>query len=181
MARLKLVYKPNQILRAANQAVSFPLSPEIRALADQMCFAVKKFHGVGLAAPQVGKNLRMATIYLAEYDLPAFPIFNPEVVSASKTLAPLEEGCLSLPGKFGIVNRPDKITVKFQNSEGKVMKLDLEGLAAVVFQHEIDHLNGHLIDGKWDEATVHEVSDDEMKKLKTRRKKRVNKNSDINR
>lgn len=172
MARLKLVTDPNDILRAKNADLSFPLSRTVKELIDQMIFACKKFKGIGLAAPQIGKNLNLAVINLVEYDLPVFPIINPKIVSAPAAKTPMEEGCLSLPGKFGQVARPEKITAEFFNTQGKKIKLPAEGLLAKVLQHEIDHLNGILIMDKWDKSTVHTVSESELEKYREERRKR---------
>lgn len=154
MPRLKLVFSPNQILKKKNSDISFPLSKEIKGLIDMMIFACKKNKGVGLAAPQIGKKLNLAIINLSHYEIPAFPIINPKIITNSgKSL--MEEGCLSIPEKFGLVNRPEKITVQFYNTDGKKMKLTIDGLPARVFQHEIDHLNGILIEDKWEKDSVH--------------------------
>jgi len=153
--RSKLIVYPNEILRAKNEDVKFPLTKEVKALIDRMIFDVKRFCGIGLAAPQIGKNLNLAIINLEAYNLPAFPIINPKIVSHSFKKTEMEEGCLSIPGKFGVVKRPEKITVKFYTPEGKKVKLEVDGLAAKVFQHEIDHLNGVLILDKWKKDSVH--------------------------
>jgi|SRR3989344_2841469 len=166
MPRLKLVTLPNVILRAKNSDLMFPLSRSHRELIDQMIFDVKRFHGIGLAAPQIGHNLNLAVIALDMYELPAFPIINPKIISRSFKKTELEEGCLSLPGKFAMVKRPHKIKVKFFDMSGKLHKIKLDGLTAKVFQHEIDHLNGRLISDIWNEKTVHEPSKEELKKIK---------------
>ncbi|MBI4053950.1 MAG: peptide deformylase [Candidatus Doudnabacteria bacterium] len=171
MPRLKLVRHPNEILRKKNEPVTFPLRPEIKELADQMIFACKKFRGVGLAAPQIGKNLQIAIINLEHYEIPAFPIFNPKVLTHARTNSNLEEGCLSMPKKFGMVSRPEKITVAFQNLAGKSVKTELSGLAAKVLQHEIDHLNGILICDKWDPKTVHELNGQARENYRKNRRK----------
>ncbi|MDP2933537.1 MAG: peptide deformylase [bacterium] len=172
MARLKLVKFPNNILRENNKDIKFPLSPEIRELIDQMIFACKKFKGVGLAAPQIGKNLNLAIINLEHYDIPAFAIINPRVVKASSVSAEMEEGCLSLPRKFGAVLRPEKIKVNFSTAAGKKTELEIEGLAAIVFQHEIDHLNNILICDKWDANSVHDVTETDREEIKKSRDKK---------
>lgn len=163
MSRLKLITDPNSILRTKNSDLAFPLSKESRELIDRMIFACKKFKGVGLAAPQIGHNLNLAIINLGEYELPPFPIINPKITSCSFKKHSMEEGCLSLPNLYGMLKRPEKITVKFYNSEGKKIKLKLNGFIANVFQHEIDHLNGILIADKWDKKTVHSYDRNEKK------------------
>lgn len=180
MPRLKLVKFPSDILREKNKDLKFPLPPEIRELIDQMIFACKKFKGVGLAAPQIGKNLNLAIINLSHYDIPAFAIINPRVVKASPVSVEMEEGCLSLPRKFGLVRRPEKIKVNFSTAAGKKNELEIEGLAAIVFQHEIDHLNNILICDKWDVNSVHDVTETDREEIKKSRDKkfgRINKNA----
>ena len=173
MARLKLVRYPNPTLRAPNFEVAFPLSRETRELVDQMMYSCKRFHGIGLAAPQIGHNLNLAVINLEEYQIPPFAILNPKIISSSSKSHIMEEGCLSIPGKFGSLKRPEKVTVKFITIEGKEMKLSVDGLLAVVFQHEIDHLGGVLICDKWDINTVHTLDESELARARKKRKKQT--------
>ena len=170
MSRLKLIIHPTEILRKKNTDLTFPLSKKTRELIDQMIFDVKRFKGIGLAAPQIGKNLNLAIIALDIYDIPAFPIINPKIISRSFKKIELEEGCLSLPGKFAMVKRPHKIKVKFFDRMGKAHKIKLDGMLAKVFQHEIDHLKGILINDKWDKKTVHEPSEEKIRKIRKSRK-----------
>lgn len=155
MPRLRLTFSPSAVLRQKNQDLIFPLKKEFLELIDQMIFACKKFRGIGLAAPQVGRSLNLAIVNLEPYDLPAFPIINPKILRASRETDTMEEGCLSIPDMFGKVTRPTKIKVEFYDRGGKRFSLDLEGLAAKVFQHEIDHLHATLISDKWIPASVH--------------------------
>lgn len=170
MPRLKLIISPNEILRAKNIDLKFPLLKEHRRLIDQMIFDIKKFKGVGLAAPQIGKNFNLAIIALDMYDLPVFPIINPKIISKSFKKTMMEEGCLSLPGKFAMVKRPQRIKVKFYDMAGRMHKIKLDGLMAKIFQHEIDHLKGILISDKWDKKTIHEPSEEETSKIKKSRR-----------
>jgi peptide deformylase len=153
---LPITKLPAKVLRAPVKDVSFPLTKDNRRLVTNMLASVKKAQGIGLAAPQVGKSLNLALIYLEEAGLPAFPIFNPKIIKSSKELAPMEEGCLSLPGIFGIVQRPKKITIEAYDEEGKKFTLTDDGLLARVLQHEIDHLNNVLIIDKWEKITFGE-------------------------
>jgi peptide deformylase len=82
-----------------------------------------------------------------------FPIINPKIVSVSKELVPIEEGCLSLPGLFGEVQRPKKITIEYQDVSGAVKHLEDAGWIARVCQHEVDHLLGTLIVDKLERIT----------------------------
>jgi peptide deformylase len=118
-----------------------------------MLTTVKVADGIGLAAPQVSKNLQLALIYLEEAGVPAFPIFNPRIIKASKEQVEIEEGCLSIPGVFGLVKRPKEITLEAENSEGQTITLTDDGWIARVIQHELDHLHGTLIIDRWRKVT----------------------------
>ena len=115
-------------------------------------------NGIGLAAPQVGLPIRMFVAHVptdpeAEPDPSGLPVstdkaqvfFTPEITEFSRDLEPYEEGCLSLPGINGEVNRPSTVKMKAIDIEGKEIKLQATGLLARCWQHEIDHLDGVLI------------------------------------
>ena len=150
---LPITKLPAKVLRNENKKVHFPLSKEHRKLIKDMLTTVKVADGIGLAAPQVSKNLQLAIIYLEEAGVPAFPIFNPRIIKASKEQTEIEEGCLSIPGVFGLVKRPKEITIEAENSEGETITLTDDGWIARVIQHEMDHLNGTLIIDKWRKIT----------------------------
>jgi peptide deformylase len=136
---------PNEILRKPAERVDFPLSKEIVKLTKDMIDTVRASDGVGLAAPQVGKSVRLVVINLEKNGLPPFALYNPKITSKSFKKTEVEEGCLSLPEVFGMVKRPIKVTVEAQNAEGKKIKFTDNGWVARVAQHEIDHTNGVLI------------------------------------
>lgn len=102
--------------------------------------------GVGLAAPQIGKNLRIfAMVDGNSYKV----IVNPQIISISKTTPTttkktIMEGCLSIPHFYGSLLRPQKLTLKYLNLEGKTQKEVFSGFPAQIVQHEVDHLNGKL-------------------------------------
>jgi peptide deformylase len=150
---LPLSKLPAKILRTPTEDITFPANKDILRLVKNMITTCKAANGVGLAAPQIGKNLNMAIIYLEEMGLPAFPIINPKIISSSKQQDEMEEGCLSLPGLFGKVNRPKKITVEAYNLEGEKFVITDDTFLARVLQHEIDHLNNILIIDKFNEIT----------------------------
>jgi peptide deformylase len=147
----KLIAK---ILRIPTEDIKLPADKNIIRLVKNMITTCKAANGVGLAAPQIGKNLNMAIIYLEEMGLPAFPIINPKIISSSKQQEEMEEGCLSLPGLFGTVSRPKKITVEAYNLEGEKFQITDDTFLARVLQHEIDHLNNILIIDKFKEITT---------------------------
>lgn len=148
--RLHTLPKDQTILRGVNAEISFPLSKEIKDLIEDMKLTVHKAPGVGLAAPQVGKNLMLAVINLEEYGIEPFAIINPRVVGKSIKKTGMEEGCLSIPGKFGTVKRPAKVEVMCFREDGTRVALRADRMMAKVLQHEIDHLNATLICDKWD-------------------------------
>ena len=112
-----------------------------RRLVDDMIATMREADGVGLAAPQVGVSQR---IFVAEVDEHVYVLVNPEIADASAETETADEGCLSLPGYQGPVERPIRVTVKGQNRRGKGVTIVAEGLLARCFQHEIDHLDGIL-------------------------------------
>jgi peptide deformylase len=102
--------------------------------------------GLGLAANQVGKTIRAFSIDLSHFDVLAEPkiIINPEIMEKSDEQITGEEGCLSFPGLFQMIQRPHKVTIKTLDLDGKEYYFEAEGLIARVILHEFDHLNGVL-------------------------------------
>jgi peptide deformylase len=130
----------NPVLRQKAKRVS-QIDRPIQRLIDDMIETMKKAPGVGLAAPQIGVPLRVAVI---EVDEKITVIVNPEIVKSSGEIE-LDEGCLSVPGFWGRLNRAERVSVKALDRNGKELRIrDAEGLLAQALQHEIDHLDGHL-------------------------------------
>ncbi len=142
---LPILTFPNDYLRNPTQPVVFPLSKEIQKLTKDMIDTVRNAYGIGLAAPQVGKSLKMIVINLEKNGVPLMALYNPKIVSRSLKKVDLEEGCLSIPKVFGNVRRPKKVTVEAWNAEGKKIRFSDDDWIARVAQHEIDHTNGVLI------------------------------------
>lgn len=138
---LDLVTEPNDILRRKSQEVA-KITPEISQLIFDMKETMKVNEGVGLAAPQVGKNLR---IFVMETQDGTVALINPEIIKKSFFKEFDEEGCLSIPGVFIKVKRSKAITVKAVNEQGRELTIDAKGFMARVIQHEIDHLDGILM------------------------------------
>ena len=117
----------------------------LRELVGQMERAMIMERGIGLAAPQVGRNIRLL---LAEDDrgerTRTIALVNPEIVSASSETDIFNEGCLSLPELFADVRRPVQIRVRYQDPEGRECELDDDGILSRIVQHEFDHLDGIL-------------------------------------
>jgi peptide deformylase len=142
---LPILTYPNEILRKPTQPVSFPLSPEIKKLTKDMIDTVRNADGIGLAAPQVGKSVKLIVINLEKSGIPLMVLYNAKVVSRGFKKVDIEEGCLSIPGIYGNVRRPKKVTVEAYTADGKKIKFIDDGWIARVAQHEIDHTNGILI------------------------------------
>jgi peptide deformylase len=118
---------------------------ELEALAEDMFVSMYAAQGVGLAAPQIGKSMRLAVVDVTTGKNPEAKIVlvNPEIIHAEGE-AREEEGCLSIPGFRGYVIRPQFVTVRAQNLKGETFEIRGENLLARAFCHEIDHLNGIL-------------------------------------
>lgn len=132
----------NAILHAKNEPVKDPLEPEVQALLPKMLEVMRKADGIGLAAPQIGKNLRICVV---EIDGVIRNFINPKITSASDEKILFEEGCLSLPGEFFAIERSEQVTVRYVDETGADQKLRARGLWAICLQHELDHLDGVLI------------------------------------
>ncbi len=142
---LPILIVPDPVLRKTSRAVTPDDMGDVRALIPAMFAAMYKAPGIGLAAPQVGKLLRVVVMDLAPEKVPTpIVLINPEIVAASTEKATREEGCLSLPDQYADVTRPAWVKVKYQDEDGSKKEIEGEGLLAACLQHEIDHLNGVL-------------------------------------
>ena len=122
------------------------LDEDLERLLDGMAETLRDADGVGLAAPQVGRNIRalIVDVPLPESDEREFyELINPEIVS-SRGFQVGEEGCLSVPGFFANVRRKNHVRVSALNRKGKRFTIDADGMLSRVLQHEIDHLDGIL-------------------------------------
>lgn len=142
---LPILTFPHPVLRANALPVTFPLNATLRKLTADMFDTVRRADGIGLAAPQVGQSVRLVVINLEKNGVPAFALYNPRIVKRSLRKLTLEEGCLSIPGIFGMVRRPKRVTVEAENAQGETVRFTDDGWIARVAQHEIDHINGKLI------------------------------------
>lgn len=125
-------------------------TPEFQAYLDAMTEKMHIADGVGLAAPQVGRNER---IIIVNGKFGAQAYINPEITKRSDATAIDEEGCLSVPGVWGLVERAKRVSVTALDRHGRRVERDCKGLDAVIFQHEIDHLDGILFIDKVKEYT----------------------------
>ena len=147
MAIREIIKVPNPILKKVSKPVDV-VDDEIRKVLDDMLDTMYDAPGIGLAAIQIGIPLRMLVIDISsvgdednnEKD-PQFFI-NPEIIDPSDDLSSFEEGCLSVPGIWEEIERPDQCIVKFVNRDGQKEEKKCKGLLATVIQHEMDHLEG---------------------------------------
>ena len=118
------------------------VNDEIRQLAEDMFETMIEAEGVGLAAPQVGRNIRMFVL-IADDDVRRVFI-NPQIIQTSSETSEYDEGCLSIPQVYETIVRPVRVTVQALNEKGRPFTLDADGLLARIIQHEYDHLEGIL-------------------------------------
>jgi len=148
MAIREIVTIPEPILRRKARKVT-DFGPELQAIIDDMVETMRQAPGVGLAAPQVDVPLRLIVVEFGDEedeDAPTklYTVINPEIVRSSQEMEVGTEGCLSIPGFLGEVDRSIVVTVKGQNRHGQPMRIKAKGWLARIFQHEIDHLDGVL-------------------------------------
>lgn len=148
----------DEILRKRSREVE-QVDDKIRQLLDDMVETMHKYNGVGLAAPQIGILKRLVVIDLYD-DKGPIKLVNPEIIKEKGTQE-VEEGCLSFPNKFGKVIRPEEVTVKALDENGKQIKISAKGLLAQALSHEIDHLNGILFVDKIIEGTLQVIEPEE--------------------
>ncbi len=148
MALLEIVVTPDPILRRKAHKVT-EFDKDFRTLVDNMVETMRDAPGVGLAAPQVAVPLRLVVVEYGDDEDDNAPkklyvLVNPEFVEKSEEMVSGVEGCLSVPGLIGEVERHQSVMVRAQNKQGKPVKIKAEGWLARIFQHEIDHLDGIL-------------------------------------
>lgn len=144
MSLLQIFHYPAPVLKVPAKKVE-TFDARLRQLVKDMAETMYAAPGIGLAAPQVGISERIIVIDCSPKDAPPRLIaaINPEIVACNGQCCE-EEGCLSVPGYYANVQRSEQVTVTFQNLNGERCELAAEGLLAVAFQHEIDHLDGIL-------------------------------------
>ena len=140
MAKLKILKKGDPTLRATCRTVT-EINARIRTLLDDMAETMYAADGCGLAAPQVGVRRRVVVIDTGDSGL--LELINPEIIKAEGEQQE-SEGCLSIPGEWGITRRPAKVTAKALDRHGNEIIVEGEGLLARAICHELDHLDGKL-------------------------------------
>jgi peptide deformylase len=156
MTILPIVLAPDPLLKQKSAPVT-EITPEIHRLAHDMFETMYAANGVGLSAVQVGVLIRVIVVDVewgsaryATEEAPAMPpkvgnpitMINPEIVGRSPELRVYDEGCLSFPGQYSEVERPDIITVEYLDLHGNTQRLQADGLLSTCIQHEIDHMDG---------------------------------------
>jgi peptide deformylase len=140
-----ILHYPDKRLREKGKRIE-AVTPEVRALIDDMAETMYAAPGVGLAAPQIGQALQLFIIDIAGDDEPSdLRVFiNPEILETEGELT-WQEGCLSFPGVTEDIDRAARVRVRAQDRDGAWFELEAEGLLAVAVQHEFDHLQGQLM------------------------------------
>lgn len=136
---LEITKLGEEILRQKAEPVT-EVNDEIRKLVDDMFDTMIDADGVGLAGPQVGKNLRLFVL-IADDDVRRVFI-NPQIIKTSEEMGEYDEGCLSIPQVYETIVRPVAVTVQALNEKGRPFTLEADGLLARIIQHEYDHLDG---------------------------------------
>ncbi|WP_298563629.1 peptide deformylase [uncultured Aliiroseovarius sp.] len=143
MTHRPYVKYPHKCLRTAAEPVE-AVTDDIRAIWDEMIFAMDSMPGVGLAAPQLGIMLRLAVVDASDERGQAVRMANPEILHASTQSREHEEASPNLPGVSAVISRPRAVTVRFLNEAGEVEERDFVNIWATSVQHQIDHLNGKM-------------------------------------
>jgi peptide deformylase len=157
MALRKIVVQGEECLTKKCRVVT-DFNTRLHTLLDDMKETLLDSGGVGLAAPQVGVLRRVCVVMNEDDEI--IELINPEIVAEEGEQTGLE-GCLSVPGKYGIVTRPNIVRVRAQDRNGDWFEVEDEGLTARCFCHEIEHLDGHL----FVEHTDHLMSCEELEEF----------------
>lgn len=163
MALLPILEFPDPRLRTVARPVT-QFDERLRKLVGDMAATMYEAPGVGLAATQVDVHEQLIVIDVSEEKNALQVFINPEIVWASEEVVECEEGCLSVPGVYDAVTRPERIRVRARDPHGSEFELDCDGLLAVCVQHEMDHLLGKVF--------VDYLSPLKQDRIKTRMKKR---------
>ena len=145
MVLRKILTEPNKILRQKSQPVE-QVNKDIQKLMDDMLETMYAAPGIGLAAIQVGVPKRVIVMDIDQKEGKKNPMFfiNPEIIEKAENYSTYEEGCLSVPGQFAEIDRPEKCYVRYLDYNGQKKEIKAEGMLATCIQHEMDHLEGIL-------------------------------------
>ena len=136
---LEILRYPDPILKKPTEPVT-AFDEDLAGFVEKLYAAMRAHDGVGLAAPQVGVLQKIAVV---EYEGKSYTLINPRVLEKRGELE-AEEGCLSFPGIYALVKRPEWVRIESQGLDGQTHVLEAEGFVARAFLHEMDHLDGHL-------------------------------------
>jgi len=142
MALRKIIYLPDPRLRQVSKPIEH-FDEALQTLISDMFETMYHARGVGLAAPQIGINLRLSVVDVIGDKRDQLVLVNPEIIHQEGQVS-YNEGCLSVPGAYDVVKRAAKVRIRAQDQHGQFYEKDAEGVLAECFQHEIDHLNGKL-------------------------------------
>ena len=145
MALREILTEPNAILREKSLNVDM-VDKDLQKLMDDMLETMYAAPGIGLAAIQIGIPKRVIILDIDQKEGQKNPMFfvNPEIIEKSENSSTYEEGCLSVPGQFAEITRPEKCFIKYLDYYGQKKEIKAEGMLATCIQHEIDHLEGIL-------------------------------------
>jgi peptide deformylase len=143
MARLSIELLGADVLRRKAEAVPTP-GPELDRLVADMFETMYDAHGIGLAAPQIGRSERLIVVDVKDGDSTPMALLDPVVVEFGGGKDRVEEGCLSIPGVAATVERPAACVVQATDAKGQPVRIEAQGMLARCLQHEIDHLDGVL-------------------------------------
>ena len=163
----EITHFPEDVLRKKAAPVD-TFDGDLQTLIEDMVDTMRVAPGVGLAAPQIGVSKRVIVVEFGSEDDETIPkqlyvVVNPEIESRSDTIAAGIEGCLSVPGVVGEVDRSEIVTVRGQDAAGKKIRIRAQGWLARIFQHEIDHINGVLYTDRAE--TLWQPDPDEMETI----------------
>jgi peptide deformylase len=144
MTIMQIVESPDELLRQRSKDVE-AFGEELRTLIDDMLETMYHENGAGLAAVQVGQLKRIFIVDISENGNEPIVFINPEIITASEKTICFREGCLSFPGGSLMIDRPEIVTVRYQDRQGAKQELTADGWLSRAIQHENDHLNGVLL------------------------------------
>jgi peptide deformylase len=171
MAVLEVLSVPHPILRKKALPVEV-VDDGVRKLLNDMLETMYAEEGCGLAAPQVGVSQRIIVVDISYRfpDVPLMKMVNPQILWSSHEKQTFDEGCLSVPGMYGPVTRPEKVKISYLDENGVAQELEAADFLATAIQHEIDHLNGKVFTDYFSPL---------KREMLKRKAKRANKSKDI--
>ncbi len=165
---MKVMTLGDEVLRIKAEPVA-EVTDEIRELIREMFVTMRVEDGIGLAAPQIGKSIRLFVVQADDDVERAF--INPQIIETSLETESYEEGCLSIPKQYEDVIRPSRVTVQALNERGRRFTLEADGLLARVIQHEYDHLDGVLFIDRIDPDKKEKIEKKLLKKAEKEARK----------